>query len=133
LGTLVLALAGLAAWILARGIRVSPEKKERLRRLAVNREGRGISAVITDADDTCFYYTYAVRGVAYAVSQDYTTLRNLLPAEPGKLVGEAVVRYSPRNPANSIVLCEDWSGLRGNGAPTSPRSSRALVSASRPE
>ena len=29
--------------------------------------------------------------------------------------GPATVKYSPRNPANSIVICEEWSGLRAGG------------------
>jgi hypothetical protein len=28
------------------------------------------------------------------------------------LAGPAIVKYIPRNPANSIVICEEWSGLR---------------------
>jgi len=37
----------------------------------------------------------------------------LLPADRMSMVGPASVKYDPRNPANSIVLCEQWSGLRG--------------------
>jgi hypothetical protein len=36
----------------------------------------------------------------------------LLPRDPGRLIGPASVKYEPANPANSIVLCEGWSGLK---------------------
>jgi hypothetical protein len=29
-------------------------------------------------------------------------------------VGSVSVKYDARNPANSIVLAEEWSGLRAN-------------------
>jgi hypothetical protein len=31
------------------------------------------------------------------------------------LLGPALVKFDPRNPANSIVICEEWSGLGGGG------------------
>jgi len=55
--------------------------------------------------------------VEYNASQDIAALRDLLPAEPGRLVGMANLKYSPKNPANSILICEDWSGLRVKGSP----------------
>ena len=48
----------------------------------------------------------------YTASQDIGTLRDRLPAEPERLIGVASLKYSPNNPANSILICEDWSGLR---------------------
>ena len=39
-------------------------------------------------------------------------LRALLPSDPTAVNGVVVVKYDPRNPANSMVLCEQWSGLR---------------------
>ena len=35
-----------------------------------------------------------------------------LPAEPDRLIGVVSLKYSPKNPANSILICEEWSGLR---------------------
>ena len=69
-------------------------------------------ALITDADETTLHYTYEIRGVTYTTSQDVTTLRDMLPKDPTVLIGHASIKYSPRNPANSILLCESWSGLR---------------------
>jgi hypothetical protein len=40
------------------------------------------------------------------------TLEALLPEDQMSMIGPALVKFDPRNPANSIVLCEDWSGLR---------------------
>jgi hypothetical protein len=50
--------------------------------------------------------------VAYSTGQDISELRELLPADPERLIGPVTLKYSPKNPANSIVLCERWSGLR---------------------
>lgn len=104
-------LAGLAIWI-ARRRSSTPEKRERQRRLVVNAQGRLGDALITEASDTALYYTYSVRGVQYAASQDVSGLRDWLPATPERLIGRAGMKYLTRNPANSILLCEDWSGLR---------------------
>jgi len=41
------------------------------------------------------------------------SLQALLPSNPMSVIGPAQVKFDPRNPANSIVLCEEWSGLRG--------------------
>ena len=108
------ASAGVAAgsWIVLRMLRRDPAKRERERRLRVHREGRLGDAMITEATEDTLYYSYSVRGVQYTASQDITTLRDRLPAEPERLIGVASLKYSPNNPANSILICEDWSGLR---------------------
>lgn len=112
------ALAGVAAVLIALAIfivmrvRGTPEKRERKRRLSVNRMGRLGDALITEATDAVIYYTYSIRGVQYTASQDVTALREKLPAEPERLIGIASLKYAPNNPANSILICEEWSGLR---------------------
>ena len=35
-----------------------------------------------------------------------------LPEDPDRLIGPVYMKYTPRNPANSIIVCEQWSGLR---------------------
>jgi hypothetical protein len=62
--------------------------------------------------DTHLFYSYAVRGVEYTASQDIALLAGKLP--PGGLSpnGAVSVKYDARNPANSIVVAEEWSGLR---------------------
>ncbi len=89
-----------------------PKNASGKRRLAVNRLGRLGDALITEATETALYYSYSVRGVQYAASQDITTLRDRLPGSPDRLMGVANLKYAPKNPANSILICEEWSGLR---------------------
>ena len=117
-GAEVAALGGLAALLIAAAILIAlrvhgtPEKRERKRRLSVNRLGRLGDAMVTEATDSVIYYSYTIRGVQYTASQDVTGLREKLPADPDKLIGIASLKYAPSNPANSILVCEDWSGLR---------------------
>jgi hypothetical protein len=108
---LAIVLMALAVWIALR-VKGSPEKRERRRRLHVYRSGRLGDALITEATETALYYSYSVQGVEYSASQDIATLRDRLPEELGRLVGVANLKYAPKNPANSILLCEEWSGLR---------------------
>jgi hypothetical protein len=53
-----------------------------------------------------------VRGVQYTASQDVESLRERLPSDPERLIGVANLKYASNNPANSILICEEWSGLR---------------------
>lgn len=105
----VLLMAALV-WILYQR-RLTPAEKERRRRLALNRWQRTTEGMVTDAGPDLIHYEYELRGVAYSASQDVTALRHLLPPDPGRLIGPVHVKYDPKNPANSIILCEEWSGL----------------------
>ena len=95
-----------------RMMQANPEKRERKRRLELHRHGRLGDALITEATEAMLYYSYSVRGVQYEASQDLGGLRHLLPADPERLIGPASLKYATRNPGNSILLCEEWSGLR---------------------
>src|SRR5258706_8944808 len=106
----------LGAWLFLNA-RQTAAQRERRRRLLVNRIGRMGDATISDVRDCVLYYSYRVGGVAYTTSQDASDLQQLLPPETSLLVGPAALKYSPHNPANSIVICEDWSGLRPPRAP----------------
>lgn len=110
-------LIALVVWIALRVSQKSPEKREKRRRAHVNQTGRLGDALITEVSEGWLYYTYSVNGVEYSASQDISALGALLPEGPGKLVGLAHLKYSPRNPANSIILCEEWSGLRTSAKP----------------
>src|SRR5579863_10349601 len=112
---LVAGLSALVAWIVLRR-RGTPEKRERQRRLAVHQRGRIGDAKINEVTGDALYYSYSVGGVQYEASQDITALRDLLPAEPERLIGWSGMKYAPNNPANSILICEEWSGLRGPAA-----------------
>lgn len=104
-------LAVLAIWTVLRS-RSTPEKRERRRRFALQASGRLGEALLTEVHEDALYYTYKVRGVQYAASQDIGSLRDQLPAEPERLIGMVGMKYSLKNPANSILICEEWSGLR---------------------
>lgn len=96
--------------------RLTPDERERRRRLAINRKRRTIEGFITEATSEIIHYQYALRSVEYFASQDVSSLTQFLPAEPSRLIGPVSVRFDPQNPANSIILCEEWSGLpRGAG------------------
>ena len=102
-------------------IRRKPKDKEKLRRLEVNLYGRLGDATITDISDDAIFYEYFVGGLTYTAAQDISQLRELIPAEPHRLIGRpASLKYSVQNPANSILLCEEWSGLRVGPVNQSP-------------
>ena len=68
-------------------------------------------AELVEVRDNLLFYSYGVRGVEYTASQDVTMLQEFLPQDYSA-VGPVSVKYDPRNPANSIVVAERWSGLR---------------------
>jgi hypothetical protein len=115
---IILICAGALA-VLAVGIylfvrwRRKPKDKEKRRRLMVNQVGRIGDATITDLQDDTLFYSYSVAGVSYTASQDVAALRDLIPGNVERLIGHAAsLKYAPQNPANSILVCEEWSGLR---------------------
>lgn len=117
------ALAGLAAWMLP-GSRTPPAERERRRRLLVNARGRTGNATILEVREGMLWYQYPVGGVDYTASQDISALRELLPEDPSTLIAApATLKYLAHNPANSIVVCEEWSGLhfRPVGLGSAPR------------
>ncbi len=94
-------------------LRRKPKDKEKVRRLEVNLNGRLGDATITDITEDAIFYEYFVGGLTYTASQDISQLREMIPADSHRLIGRpASLKYSVQNPANSILLCEEWSGLR---------------------
>ncbi len=108
---------GLVAWRM-RQTPPDPEETERARRLFLAANGRLMDGTITetrwegDAISTphTLVYQYRISGVTYECGQDVhalpTRVRGLridLPVQ---------VRFDPRNPGDSIVVAENWSGLR---------------------
>lgn len=112
LGALGVSVASFGVRMALKAMQANPEKRERKRRLELHQHGRLWDALITEASEAMLYYTYSVGGVQYEASQDVSALRELLPPEPERLIGPASLKYSPRNPGNSILICEEWSGLR---------------------
>ncbi len=116
---LVGALAGLAGSLIPILRRPDPAERERRRRLAVNTGGRTGNGTIAELRDGILCYRYTIGGVEYTAFQDVSALAALLPDEPDTLIEKPVViKYLPNNPANSIVLCEAWSGLQFQPQPT---------------
>ena len=104
-------IALLAMWRAVRS-RLTPERREQRRRLDINLNGRLGDALLTECHENTLYYTYEVRGVHYTASQDVSSLRAQLPDAPERLGGMVNMKYTAQNPANSILVCEEWSGLR---------------------
>lgn len=102
-----------ATVVMIRRMRISPRERERRRRLAIQAHGRMTDGNITEATAQTIFYAYSVAGVGYATSQDISDLADALPLGPEEYIGSTVsVKYSTQNPADSIVVCEEWSGLR---------------------
>jgi hypothetical protein len=95
------------AW---RRSRITPEERERRRREALAARGKMGDATLVEIRDDLLIYSYLVRGVIYTASQDISRLQGLLPHD-FSTVGAVIVKYDPRNPANSIVVAEQWNGL----------------------
>ncbi len=117
--------AGLIAalfWLVVKRRR-SPAERERRRRLDVHRNGRIINGMVIDfrvreatlgqAEEHLIDYQYVIRGIDYSTVQEVSGIAEIVGADPAGLIGAASVKYLPDNPYNSIVVCEEWSGLRG--------------------
>jgi hypothetical protein len=57
-------------------------------------------------------YKYDVAGVSYECSQDVTYLRQWINLHSCRLGLHTSVKYDPQNPGNSLVVSENWMGLR---------------------
>jgi len=111
----VTAALAIFVWVLWRS-RLTPQQRELRRefrrRQAISSQGRIIEALVTDIQDEAVYYSYQLQGVVYNTSQDVSVFSGSLPVAREKLVGPAACKYIVNNPANSIVICEGWSGLK---------------------
>ncbi len=114
------ALVSVVAYLLLKQ-NVTPEERERRRRRLVNAAGRVTDGLISEvrtqqaasgAVSYLIFYTYDLRGVTYSASQDITGVLAYLDRDPGRIAGPASIKYLPENPSNSIVISEEWSGLR---------------------
>ena len=57
-------------------------------------------------------YSYAISGVTYHTAQDITGLEGQIRFERLVAGQPASVKYDPSNPSDSILVGDDWSGLR---------------------
>ena len=104
------ALIGYRAW---KRSRITPEERERRRRAALVGRGKMSDAMLVEIRDDLLFYSYGVRGVEYTASQDVSMLKEQMPPD-FSTIDAVSVKYDPKNPANSIVLAEQWSGLRAS-------------------
>ena len=113
-------LAVLLSALLYRQVRVrrDPVRRERQRRQEVYLTGRLAEGMVLDLDDSCVHYCYTVNSVPYSTAQDFSTLEQYLPTDRNSMIGEVRVKFAHNNPANSIVVCEFWSGFRAVQAAT---------------
>jgi hypothetical protein len=112
------AVVALGAWGVQKYLRnrPTPAELERRRRLDLFERGKMGDANLLEYREHVVFYSYAIGGVEYTACQDLGDLQSLIPSDRWSAIGPASIKYDPRNPANSIVLCEEWSGLR-----TAPR------------
>jgi hypothetical protein len=57
-------------------------------------------------------YSYAISGVTYHTAQDITGLEGQIRLDRLVAGQPASVKYDPANPSDSILVADDWSGLR---------------------
>jgi hypothetical protein len=114
-------LVASAAWYWARSHRQTPEQREYQRRQRLSNMGRITDGNVLDFREVgengsspmrLLIYSYDVGGVSYECSQDVSSLRRAFDVQACRLGLPASIKYDPQNPANSIVVAENWIGLR---------------------
>ena len=116
----------------------NPEEAERKRRLHLNQIGRiaegqvvelvAHPAEVREKSKTLFgskaeplaplnprqlvSYSYAISGVTYHTAQDITGLESQVRFDKLAAGQPASIKYDPSNPTDSILVADDWSGLR---------------------
>jgi hypothetical protein len=101
--------------------RRTPDDIERERREFLNRVGRITDGNVLDVQEVTtdgkslqlIIYQYEIAGVEYNCSQDVTLLRHWVNLHSCRLGLPTSVKYDPQNPGNSIIVTEQWIGLRG--------------------
>ena len=106
---ILLAIIGFQAW---RRSRVTADERERRRCAHLVDIGKINDARLVEIRENLVFYAYTVRGVEYTASQDLSRFAGVAAFDFSG-VSAISVKYDPRNPANSIVAAEEWSGLRG--------------------
>lgn len=121
----VLAVAAVGLFAVARAWsrsrHKSPDQRERERRTRINEIGRITDGTVIDVSEMpanghgeiqLLIYQYDVAGVSYEASQDVTALRHRVDLHSCRAGLMTSIKYDPSNPGNSIVIAEQWSGLR---------------------
>jgi hypothetical protein len=129
-----MSLAALGVWWVRRR-RPTAEEIEQARRTALAATGRLVDGMLLDVCEmqagdgrtlTLLEYSYRISGVEYACSQDITTLGEVVNPAEVRAGFPCSVRYHQHSPQNSIVVSEQWSGLRDR-LPTLPRQGSARL------
>jgi hypothetical protein len=116
----VTALTALGLWFKLRK-RPTAEELERARRLFLVQSGRIVDGMFLDVCEvqavdgrtlTMLLFSYRNGGVDYECSQDITDMPGVVDVSQVRAGFPCSVRYQPGNPQNSIVVAEQWSGLR---------------------
>jgi hypothetical protein len=118
--------------------KVDPEEAERKRRLHLNHIGRIAEGQVVELSEQapspaeekrgligarakplpdlrprCMVsYSYSISGVTYHTAQDVTGLESQVQFNRLMAGQQASVKYDPSNPSDSILVADDWSGLR---------------------
>ena len=117
---------------------VNPEEEERKRRLHLNQIGRIAEGQIVELVERpsetkkarkrlfrsrarplrdarprhLVSYSYLISGVTYQTAQDITGLESQVRLERLVAGQPASIKYDASNPSDSILVADDWSGLR---------------------
>lgn len=117
---------------------VDPEEAERKRRLHLNHIGRIAEGQVVELNEHpatpvehrrgllgsrsrplpdsrpryLVSYSYSISGVTYHTAQDVTGLESQVRFDRLMAGQQASVKYDPSNPSDSILVADDWSGLR---------------------
>jgi hypothetical protein len=120
------ALLALGLWLIFHK-RPTAEELERARRQFLAHSGRLVDGMLldvcevdcpaqskkeTDRTLTMLLFSYRIGGVDYESSQDITDMSGVIDAAQVRAGFPCSARYQPGNPQNSIVVAEEWSGLR---------------------
>ena len=135
-GALIAALAMIAYAFLRPA--ANPEEEERKRRLHLNQIGRIAEGQIVELVEHppvskearkglfgagarpladmrprhLVSYSYLISGVTYQTAQDITGLESQIRLERLVAGQPASIKYDASNPSDSILVADDWSGLR---------------------
>jgi hypothetical protein len=119
-------VAAIALWLVFRKRRTA-EELERARRKFLVQSGRIVDGMLLDICEvetpakgkaepartlTLLLFNYRIAGVNYECSQDITDMPGVVDPAQVRAGFPCSVRYQPGNPQNSIVVAEEWSGLR---------------------
>jgi hypothetical protein len=96
--------------------RITADEHERRRLHALDRTGKVGDGEIIEFDGDSLVYSWHVAGVGYTGAQDTKALKARLPEDLMATIGPVSVKFDPRNPANSMVISELWSGFRFGSA-----------------